>query len=141
MLSRNFLTTYDPFTAMDKAFFDAPFFADGNFRSFGTDITDEGDHYALSADLPGFDKDAIKVNVKDNTITVSAERHSEVEETDKQGKFLRQERSYGSYKRTFSFGDDIDKSGIRAKYENGVLTLTLPKQEPPVEADIDISVE
>ncbi len=138
---KNWLTTTNPYDAVAREFFDAPFFTDGTFGSFGTDITDEGDHYELTADLPGFRKEDINVKVTDNTVTLSAERRNEYEDKDKNDKVLRQERSYGMYKRTFTLGDDVDKANIRAKYDNGVLTLTLPKQEKVEEPDNIVTVE
>lgn len=137
---KNWLALTNPYTAMDE-FFDAPFFTDDHSGSFGTDITDEGDAYQLTADLPGFDKKDIKVQVQNNTVSVSAERHSEAEDKDKKDKFLRQERSYGSYRRTFTVGSDVDKANIKAKYEDGVLTVTLPKIAEPEEKDSYVTVE
>lgn len=143
----NWLTTYNnPFDALDnfeKAFFNDPFFSGNDNRplAFGTDITDEGDAYQLTADLPGFNKDDIHVNVDKDVVTVTAERHSEAEDKDKKDKFIRKERSYGSYKRSFSIGKDIDKTAIKAAYDNGVLTLTLPKKEAPEQKNFDIVVE
>lgn len=142
----SWLTTYNPFEAMDnfeKTFFNDPFFSgnDNQALAFGTDITDEGNAYQLTADLPGFNKDDIHVNVDKNVVTVTAERHSEAEDKDKKDKFIRKERSYGSYKRSFNIGRDIDKSGIKAAYDNGVLTLTLPKKEEPEQKTFDIVVE
>ena len=132
MFGRNYLSVYDPFRVMDNfmgSFWNTPVFGGNNeMAGFGTDITDEGDHYKLTADLPGFSKDDIKIDIDDNTLTLSAERHSEHEDKDKKGKFLRCERSYGSYSRSFSL-NGVDAEGIKAKYDNGVLTLNLPKQK------------
>ena len=141
---RNFLTLYDPFREMDnfeRHFFDSPFFgtSTSTMAGFGTDITDEGDSYKLTADLPGFSKDDIKIDVNDNTLTLSAERHSEYEEKEKKGKYIRVERSYGSYSRSFDL-TGIKSDGITASYENGVLTLELPKEEEvkPVSRRLEI---
>ncbi|MBQ0013808.1 MAG: Hsp20/alpha crystallin family protein [Oscillospiraceae bacterium] len=130
---RGFLTTYDPFREMERLerhFFSDPLFGSTSncMPSFGTDITDEGDSYKLTADLPGFEKDDIKIDIEDNTLTLSAERHSEFEKEDKKGKYVRMERSYGSYSRSFDL-TGIKSDEIEAKYENGVLTLNLPKLE------------
>ena len=135
MNRRNSLMAFvDPFEAMgnlNSRIFDAPFFSEDAFStlgSFGTDITDEGDHYELTADLPGFDKDDIKIDVKDGSLIVDAERHSEMEDKDKEKKFIRKERSYGRYQRAFTL-KGIREDDIRAKYENGILTVKLPKME------------
>ena len=130
---RNFLSIYDPFREMDnfeRHFFDSPFFgtSSSSMAGFSTDITDEGDSYKLTADLPGFEKGDINIDINDNTLTLSAERHSEFEKEDKKGKYIRVERSYGSYSRSFDL-TGIKEDEIEAKYDNGVLTLTLPKKD------------
>ena len=111
--------------AFERAFFGAPF-GNTTLAGFRTDVTDEGDHYLLEADLPGFDKKDISLELRDDTLTVRAERKSRVEE--KKDKVVRMERTYGAYQRSFDIsGVDADK--IKAKYVDGVLRLTLPKQE------------
>ncbi len=128
------LNSYNPFREMEefeRSFFDSPFrtfFNSGELAEFKTDITDEGDHYLLEADLPGFDKKDIQLDVSGDTLTVKAERRSKIEEKDKKDKIVRVERSYGSYSRQFDVSG-INTDGIKARYENGVLQLTLPKRE------------
>ena len=78
--------------------------------------------------MPGFDKKDIHLDINGDTLTVHAERHSKVEEKDKDDKVIRMERSYGSYSRQFDLSG-VDAEKIKAKYENGVLKLTLPKKE------------
>jgi HSP20 family protein len=95
---------------------------------FKTDIRDNGDSYLLEADLPGFKKEDISVDIEGETLTIRAERTDEKEEKDGKGNFVKRERSYGSFSRSF------DMTGIRiedvsAAYENGVLKLTLPKKQ------------
>ena len=128
------ISTYNPWREMEefeKAFFNAPFrsfFDMPAFSQFRTDVTDEGDHYLLEADLPGFEKKDITLDIQNDTLIVRAERKSKVEEKDKKDKVIRMERSYGSYQRSFDIsGVDTDK--IKAKYTDGVLRLTLPKLE------------
>ena len=120
---------YNPWREMEeleRAFFGRPFFDVPSFNDFRTDVTDEGDHYLLETDLPGFDKKDITLDIQDDTLTIRAERKSNYEE--KKDKFVRMERSYGSYQRSFDLtGIDADK--IKAKYKDGVLRLTLPKLE------------
>ena len=123
---------YNPFCDMDefeKRFFSSPFgfFDNGSLDEFKTDVKDEGDRYELEADLPGFDKKDIHLDINGDTLTVSAERHSEHEEKDKKGKYVRCERSYGTYSREFDVSG-VNTEGIKAKYENGVLKLTMPKK-------------
>lgn len=133
--SRN-LASYNPFREMEeleKSFFGnpfGPFFSNGGLTEFKTDVTDEGSHYLLEADLPGFDKKDIHLDLSGDLLTVTAERHSKLEEKDKKDKIVRVERSYGSYSRQFDVSG-VQTDGIKAKYENGVLQLTLPKKETP----------
>ena len=77
---------------------------------------------------PGFKKEDIHVDIADDRLTVSAERHSNYEDKDKKGNYLRCERSYGSYARSFDISG-IDATGIKAAYADGVLRVTLPKQK------------
>ena len=122
----NQLHTYDPFRAMEdmqRRFFGSGMNELGDIR---TDIQDKGDHYLLEADLPGFKKDDIHIDVENGMMTITAERHSEHEEKDKQGSSVRCERSYGSYQRSFDLSG-IDEDNLQAAYADGVLKLTLPK--------------
>lgn len=126
----NHMNTYNPFREME-AFFRDPFYGFANSRDlaeFKTDITDEGDHYLLEADLPGFEKKDIQLSLDDDMLTIRAQRHSKAEEKDQEGKLVRVERSYGTYSRQFNVSE-IDREHIKATYENGVLKLTLPKED------------
>ena len=139
--SRSF---WSPFREMDnlaRAFFNEPFFSEkAEIRPSRTDIrkTDEG--FVLDADLPGFEKKDIAIDLKDDVLTIKAQRHSEVEDSDKKENYIRIERSYGSYERSFDVsGIDTDK--IKAKYENGVLSLTLPEKEPVIPETKTLEIE
>ncbi len=145
MLNHNHaLSVFDPFREMEKiekSFFDDPW---ANFGrtftdSFRTDVTDEGDHFKITADLPGFEKENIHLDLCDDALTISAERHSEHENKDKRSKYLCCERSYGAYSRTFNV-TGIDTANIKAKYDKGVLELILPKvtQEPKQSKRLEI---
>ena len=130
---RNSLVSRNPFRDIDdleREFFGMNpygFFKDTGLGEFKTDLKDNGDSYLLEADLPGFDKKDINIEMNGDVLTISAERHSEHEEEDKKKKYIRCERSYGSYTREFDIsGVETDK--ITAKYDNGVLTLNLPKK-------------
>lgn len=90
-----------------------------------TEITEQDGHYLLSIDVPGIRKDDIKINVTDNVLTVSGERKREEKTED--SKVRRVERSYGSFKRSFTLPNTIDADQIEAHYEDGVLELSLPK--------------
>ena len=124
------MNLWNPFSDMEnmeKHFFDTDFFASHALSEFKTDITDEGDHYELKADLPGFKKEDIHLDLDGDTLSIRAERHSDREDKDKQGKFIRCERSYGSYIRSFDISG-VAADDIKAYYDGGVLMLKLPKQ-------------
>ena len=123
----NSLSAFDPFRELDEL--ERAFFGNSNeskLAAFSTDIKDKGDHYELEADLPGVEKDDIKIDLTDNVLSISAERHSEYEENDKKHNYVRCERSYGSYQRSFDT-TGIDTDHIEAEFKNGVLKLELPK--------------
>lgn len=140
------VNAYNPFRKMEdfeRNFFENPwgsFFGMQDLAEFKTDVTDEGDHYLLEADLPGFDKKDIHLDISGDTLTVHAERRSKVEEKDKKDKIIRMERSYGSYSRQFDVSG-IDTEKIKAKYENGVLKLTMPKKEADLPASKQLMIE
>lgn len=98
-----------------------------------TDVSENDDNYELKIDLPGYDKDDIKVKYDDGMLTVSAEKTSEKSEKDKDskksGRVIREERYVGAVSRSWYVGDDIDRDKISAKYDRGVLTLSVPKAE------------
>ena len=89
---------------------------------FSTDIRDEGAHYLLQADLPGFRKEDISLTVKEDVLTVAAHREKEQQS----GQYVCRERRVGDVRRSFDVSA-IEQEGIRAAFENGVLVLTLPK--------------
>lgn len=129
---KNNVSSYNPFRDMEdfeRNFFSNPFgfFGPNSLAEFKTDITDNGNEYVLEADLPGFKKEDIKLDINGDVLTVQAERHSEHEDKDKKNKYVRCERSYGLYSRQFDVSE-IDTENIKAKYEDGVLKLTLPKK-------------
>ena len=97
-------------------------------RLMNSELREYDDHYELHMELAGFKKEDIHVDVKDNTLSITAERHSEYEQKEKKNSFLRCERSFGSYSRSFDISG-IDCANIKAGYKDGVLTLTLPKQK------------
>ena len=128
------MNTFNPFREMEEMernFFNAPFQNFWNnqpLAEFKTDVSDEGDHYLLEADLPGFDKKDIHLHLDGDMLTIEAERHSKAEQKDKADKLIRVERSYGSYSRQFDVSA-INTDQIKAKYNDGVLELMLPKKE------------
>ena len=107
-----------------------PLFGKNSKNLMKTDIreTDDAKSYRFSVDLPGFEKDEIHVDVKDGYLTVSAEKGLDKDEEDKKGRVLRQERYAGACSRSFYVGD-VKPEDIKAKYEDGVLTILVPKHD------------
>ena len=93
-----------------------------------TDIKETEDQYVLAIDLPGFKKEDVKIHLKDGYLNVSASSQNEEEEKD--GKYIRRERYTGSMTRSFYVGEDLTEEDVKAKFGNGVLTLSLPKEAP-----------
>ena len=94
-----------------------------------TDVKEHEDQYEVDIDLPGFKKDEIKLDLENGYLTVSAAKGLDKDEKDQKGKLIRQERYAGSMQRSFFVGEEITTEDIKAKYENGVLKLNVPKKE------------
>ena len=128
----NYGYAYDPFREMErleKDFFGSPVNGRQNRQEpepLRTDLLDEGNYYTLEADLPGFDRDDIHLNLDGDILTIQAERQAR--EENENHRYVRMERSYGAYSRQFNVSE-IDTRNLRAAYENGVLKLALPKKQ------------
>ena len=108
--------------------------------AFRTDIKDEGDHFLLEADLPGFKKEDIDLRLQDGVLTITANHDETVENKDEGGKYVCRERRVGSFTRSFDVSG-IREEDIGASYENGVLKLTLPKQGEPEPQSRKIAIQ
>ena len=108
-----------------------------------TDIKEKDNSFELEIDLPGYQKEDVKAELKDGYMTISAETKKENEEKKEDGKYLRRERYYGSCSRSFYVGEDVTENDIKAKFENGILHVTVPKVEdkPAVEENKYIAIE
>ncbi len=95
-----------------------------------TDIRDTGSTYELDIDLPGFHKDEIKAKVENGYLTISAEKGLNKEEKDHEGEYIRRERYVGQCARSFYIGEGVSQNDIQAKFEDGILKLSIPKQDP-----------
>lgn len=94
-----------------------------------TDVHEHDEGYEVDIDLPGFKKDEITLSLENGCLTVSAAKGIDESEKDKKGKLIRQERYMGSMQRSFYVGKNITDEDIKAKFEDGVLKLSIPKKE------------
>ena len=107
-----------------------------------TDVREKEDGYEVIVDLPGFKKDEIQLQLDNGYLNISAAKGLDKDETDKKGKYIRQERYAGSMSRSFYVGKDITEDDIHAKFENGILKLDVPKKEAKaVETKKQIAIE
>lgn len=128
---------------MFDEFFRGDILADDSF--FGrdwtpaVDVIENNDAYVLKAELPGLNKDDVKITLENNVLTIRGEKKNEMEK--KEGNFHRVERSYGMFERSFTIPGSIKSNDIDAQYKDGVLTLTLPKAEEAKPKLIDVKVK
>ena len=94
-----------------------------------TDVKEKDDAYEVEIDLPGFKKDEIKAELENGYLTISATKGANNDEQDKKGKYIRRERYAGTMQRSFYVGDDVTQEDIKAKFENGILRLSIPKKD------------
>lgn len=95
-------------------------------RSVAVDVAEQEDAFVVTADLPGFEKDAIDVTLDETTLRIEAERESSSEE--REGEYLRQERHSDSARRSVRLPEPVEEDGVEATYAAGVLTVRLPKR-------------
>lgn len=124
-------------------FMDFPFGGKKINTMMKTDIRDTDSSYELDIDMPGFKKEDIKAQLKDGYLTISASTSANNDEQDKDGRYIRRERYVGSCSRSFYVGEGVKEEDIRAKFENGILKLSIPKVEnkPQVEEQKYIAIE
>lgn len=94
-----------------------------------TDVRETADRYEMDIDLPGFGKDDVHVELKEGYLTISASKGLDKSRQDEEGRFLRQERYAGAMSRSFYIGEEVEAKDVSARFEDGILRLTLPKQE------------
>lgn len=125
------VSAFDPFRELEEM--SRSFWNDTNITAFRTDISEKDGNYVLEAELPGFKKEDISIDIDKECLTISAERKSESEEEGDDKNFVRRERYYGSYSRCFNVRG-IDTEAITAAYNDGVLTVNMPKKTPEIPA-------
>ena len=94
-----------------------------------TDVRETENSYELDVDLPGFKKEDVNVELKNGYLTIATSKSLDKDEKDQKGRYIRQERSAGAMSRSFYVGEDVQPSEISAKFENGILQLSVPKAE------------
>ena len=137
---------FDNMFPFDEKFFTEkkdPLYGKNASRLMKTDVRETEKTYELDIDLPGFKKDEIQIELKDGYLTVSAEKGLDKDEEDKKGHYIRQERYSGAMSRTFYVGEDVKQEDIKAKFENGILSLSVPKpvEQKKVETSKRIAIE
>ena len=105
-----------------------PFFTEHESKIMKTDIKEKTDKYLIGIELPGYQKENIKIDVEDGYLTVHAEIDSDNEEKE-EGKFVRRERYVGSCSRSFYVGNEVKSEDIKASFKNGILKIEVPKKE------------
>ena len=128
-------------------FFEDPFdnyaYAMNTSNLMKTDVKETDQGYEITMNLPGVKKEDVKAELKDGYLTISASTNSNKDEKDGNGRYIRRERYSGSCSRSFYVGEDVTQDEIKAKFENGALTLLVPKkdQKPAVEDKKYIAIE
>ena len=127
-------------------FFDFPFensYRSGRSQLMRTDIKDTDQGYEVTMNLPGVKKEDVKAELKDGYLTISASSNNSRDEKDDNGRYIRRERYSGSCSRSFYVGDQVTEADIKAKFENGTLTMMISKKEvqPAVEDKKYIAIE
>ena len=100
-----------------------------------TDVKETENAYEIDIDLPGFKKEDVKIQLKNGYLNIQATREEKKDEKDDKGKYVRRERYTGTCNRSFYVGPNIKHEDIHAKYENGILHVTFPKEETKKEAE------
>lgn len=129
-ISNNFFRGFvDPFNFGDWGDLSKNFFEGTQQGMLKTDVKEMDGNYQLEMELPGYKKEEINAKLENGYLTIEATKQHENEEKDHNQNYVRRERYQGSVSRSFYVGDQIKNEDIKAKFENGILLLTLPKKE------------
>ena len=119
-----------------------PLYGKNTKNMMKTDIREHEEGYELDVDLPGFKKDEINVQLDNGYLTISASKGLDKDQKDEKGRYIRQERYAGAMQRSFYVGDAVGQEDIKAKYEDGILKLSVPKKDAKaVESKKTIAIE
>ena len=116
------------FDLFDEMFRD-PFFEGTESKVMKTDIKEKKDKYLIDIDLPGYEKENIKMEISDGYLTVHASVNKEVDDEKEKGKYVRKERYVGECSRSFYVGENVKEEEIKAKFKNGTLMIEVPKKD------------
>ena len=119
----------DPFGMMPTGRGSDPLYGKHAQNLMKTDVREKDNAYELDVDLPGFKKEDVNVELKNGYLTIAASKSLDKDEKDQKGRYIRQERYAGAMSRSFYVGEDVQPSEISAKFENGILQLSVPKAE------------
>lgn len=136
-MNKDFNNTNDMYNSLVGSFFNDEMNMNNLLKA---DVKETKDAYILEADLPGMKKKDISIEYNQNYLTISAHRNNVKEDNDKKEKYIRKERNYGEVSRSFYVGN-INKEEIKAKFENGVLEITLPKKEKVMNENNKIEIQ
>lgn len=125
------IANYNPFRELDEM--SRRFWSGTEMTEFRTDITEKDGTYVLEAELPGFKKEDISIDLDKDCLTITASRKSESDDEDEERNYVRRERFYGSYSRSFNVSG-INTDEISASYNDGILSVSMPKKEPEIPA-------
>ena len=126
----------DPF----DTFFEGPAASRPTQAFMRTDIKEQDGGYELTIDLPGFNKENVKADLKEGVLTVTAETKSEADSSAEKGTFIRKERFSGKCSRSYYVGDDIEEADIKARFQDGTLQITVPKKQPKPQLEASTSI-
>ena len=129
IFEENLLNDWMSFPRMEFPDVDKKLYGKNAAHIMKTDVHENEDGYELDIDLPGFKKDDIKLSLENGYLFVSASKAHENDEKNDKGKVIRQERYSGSMQRSFYIGDAIEEEDVKAKFEDGVLKLEVPKKD------------
>ena len=118
-----------------------PLFGKRGKNLMKTDVRETDNSYELDVDLPGFKKDEINVDLQDGYLTIQASKGLDKDKKDKEGRYIRQERYAGACSRSFYVGEDVEPEEVSAKFEDGILTISVPKaakKQLPKQTSINI---
>lgn len=131
----------DPFGMMNASEGRSPLYGKHAKNLMKTDVRETEGTYELDVDLPGFTKDEVNVELKNGYLTIQAAKGLDKDQSDKKGKYIRQERYAGACSRSFYVGEDVEPEEVSAKFEDGILTISVPKaakKQLPKQTSINI---